>query len=62
MLVAQLSLNACTTANYSQCPTFPIAGKDVAVELEKIPYEQAPNFWEWLGRIDKLKQELDLCK
>ena len=21
-----------------------------------------PNTWEWIGRINKLKQELDLCK
>jgi hypothetical protein len=33
----------------------------VAAELEKISYDQAPNFWEWLGRIDKLRQELEVC-
>ena len=44
------------------CPVYPAAGEKVAVELEKISYDQAPNFWEWLGRIDKLRQELEVCR
>ncbi len=62
MLVVQ-SLSGCsTTANYNNCPTYPTGGKKVAVELEKVPYVGYENFWEWLGRIEKLKKELDLCR
>jgi hypothetical protein len=49
-------------ANYSNCPTYPVGGKAVYEELVSIPYEGYENFWEWIGRIDKLRQELELCK
>lgn len=55
-------LSGCVTTSYNNCPVYPLAGENVAKELENISYEQAPNLWEWLGRVDKLKQELDLCK
>lgn len=62
MLVV-LSLSGCSlTANYSNCPRYPVAGKKVADELKNVSYDQAPNFWEWLARINKLRQELELCK
>ena len=62
ILTANLCLSSCTTTNYDNCPVYPIAGKKVAKELENIPYEGYENTWEWLGRIEKLKQELDLCQ
>lgn len=56
-------LSSCAPVGYSPgCPVYPAAGEKVAVELEKISYDQAPNFWEWLGRIDKLRQELEVCR
>lgn len=58
-LLALSFLNSCTTANYDNCPTYPIAGEKVAKELEQAG--DLPNTWEWIGRINKLKQELDLC-
>ena len=63
MPVAMLCLSSCTPVVYSPgCPVYPVAGEKVAAELEKVSYEQAPAFWEWLGRIDKLRQELELCR
>ena len=52
----------CAKTNYEFCPLYPAAGPDVAKELEQADYNNFPRFWEWLGRIDKLRQELDLCK
>lgn len=62
MPVAMLCLSSCAPVVYSGCPVYPAAGEKVASELEKVSYEQAPAFWEWLGRIDKLRQELELCR
>jgi hypothetical protein len=56
-----LFLFACSTTNYNHyCPVYPIAGDKVAKELESAG--DLPDTWEWIGRINKLKQELDLCK
>ena len=62
MLLGQSFLASCTIANYNNCPTYPVAGEKVASELEKASYDEYPNTWEWIGRIDKLRQELELCK
>ena len=60
MLLVMSCLNGCTTANYNNCYVYPIAGEKVARELEKAG--EIPNTWEWIGRIDKLRQELELCR
>lgn len=58
--VSFLFLVACSTTKYENyCPTYPIAGEKVAKELEQAG--DLSNTWEWIGRINKLKQELDLC-
>lgn len=62
MLAALICLNSCTTANYSNCPEYPVAGQKVADELKNAPYDEYPNTWEWIGRINKLRQELELCR
>ena len=50
MPAAMICLSSCVPAGYSPgCPVYPAAGEKVAAELEKISYDQAPNFWEWLG-------------
>lgn len=61
MLIGMSCLNACAPATYNTCTTYPIAGELVANELE-IHCAQCPHTWEWIGRIYKLKQELDLCQ
>lgn len=62
VFVLCIFLSCCSYTNASLCPRYPVAGKKVADELKNVPYDQAPNFWEWLGRIDKLRQELELCR
>ena len=62
-MLAVMSLSACSTpVYYSSCPVYPVGGAKVGAELEKISFEQAPALWEWLGRIDKLRQELEVCR
>ena len=62
MLAVLSFLNSCTVANYNNCPTFPIAGEKVAIELEKASCNEYPYTWEWIGRLNKLRMELELCK
>lgn len=62
MPIAMLCLSSCAKENYDYCPVYPSAGENVAEELEKLSFEQAPHFWEWLSRIDKLRRELALCQ
>ena len=59
MLIAMSCLNSCTTIDYEYCPTYPIAGAKVAQEIKDV---EGKYFWEWVGRIDKLRQQLDLCQ
>jgi len=40
-------------------PQFPLAGAQVAAELEHLSAEEYPRLWEWLARLNKLKQELE---
>lgn len=61
MLAALSFCVSCTQVNYENCPVYPVAGAKVAVELEKLNYSEFPNMWEWVGRIDKLRQELEVC-
>ncbi len=62
MLTALICLTSCAEVNYNNCPTYPAAGAKVAAELENASYADFPNTWEWIGRINKLRQELELCK
>lgn len=65
MTIVMLCLNSCATTSckttYS-CPVYPIAGEKVAQELKKADYASFPYTWEWIGRINKLRQELELCQ
>lgn len=62
MLLA-LSLSACSLrGNYNNCPTFPIGGQKVAEELKNVPYTGYEDTWEWIGRLNKLREELELCR
>lgn len=60
MLVVMICLSSCTQISSDYCPTYPVAGEKVAQELENAG--DIPNTWEWIGRVDKLRQELELCK
>lgn len=60
MLLAVSCLTSCMQTGYDFCPTYPIAGEKVAKELEGAG--DLPNTWEWIGRINKLREELDLCQ
>lgn len=62
MPAAMICLSSCAPVGYSPgCPVYPVAGEKVAAELEKANYSEFPNTWEWIGRIDKLRQELEVC-
>lgn len=50
------------TECYNICPAYPVGGKEVGKELANLSYSEYPNTWEWIGRINKLRQELELCK
>jgi len=58
-----MGLSACSCKiNYDVCPAYPIGGKKVGLELNRLNGEQYPALFEWLARINKLKQELELCE
>jgi len=38
---------------------YPIAGPQVAAELENADSENYAHMWEWIGRINKLREELE---
>ncbi len=62
MLIVLLCLNSCKTINYEHCPVYPTAGPQVAAELNNAKYDDYKHTWEWIGRINKLRQELELCR
>lgn len=41
---------------------YPVGGAKVGAELSRLDVKDYPHTWEWIGRIDKLRQELELCK
>lgn len=61
ILAGILCLSSCATASYNNCPVYPVAGKPVYEELKNIPYQGYEDFWEWMGRINKLRGELEIC-
>lgn len=63
MLLGMSCLNSCANQNYEiDYPVFPIAGPNVAKELEKIDPQELNYTWEWIGRLNKLRLELDVLK
>lgn len=50
----------------NQCPPWPIGGSRVAENLtlidKTIPYADISYFWEWMSRLDRLKDQLGACK
>ena len=65
MPAVMLCLNSCKATSSETgltCPIYPIAGEKVAQELKRADYASFPYTWEWIGRINKLRQELELCQ
>ncbi|MBR3675987.1 MAG: hypothetical protein IKN71_02515 [Alphaproteobacteria bacterium] len=54
-------LGSCTTANCETqlLPQFPYAGAKVAAEMQNLSAEDFPYLWEWVARLNKLRQELE---
>ena len=61
LLIASLSACSCKI-NYDVCPAYPKGGKAVGQELSRLNSSEFPNTFEWLARINKLRQELELCE
>lgn len=63
LMLAVMALFGCSSVvSYNNCPVYPVGGEKVGQELSNIPYQGYENFWQWIGRIDKLRQELELCQ
>lgn len=63
LLILLIALLGCSTkVSYSNCPTYPVGGAKVGEELVTLDSAKYAHTWEWIGRIDKLRQELELCK
>jgi hypothetical protein len=58
-LIGLSCLNSCATEHYDWCPVYPVAGAKVAEDISGLESEA---FWEWLGRINQLRQQLELCQ
>ena len=58
-----LAVSCChsSTATLCNCPVYPVGGTNVGKELSSLMYYEYPHLWEWLGRINKLRQELEIC-
>ena len=61
MFLGTMLCSCSIKANYNNCPRYPVGGKPVYEELKSIPYEGYEDFWEWVGRVNKLREELELC-
>jgi len=66
-LIATLAifLGGCGSAAFEagSCPTWLEAGPVVAEEVKRgmMPTDRFPAFWEWMGRVDKLRDQLSDC-
>ena len=60
-----ISLSAFGSAAFEadSCSTWPTAGPAVAEEMEAgaMPPDRFPAFWEWMGRLDNLRDQLLAC-
>ena len=60
-----ISLSGCGRAVFEagSCPACPEAGSVVAEEVERgmMSADQFPAFWKWMGRVDKLRDQLIAC-
>jgi hypothetical protein len=67
-LLATSFLTACATATSDAppppqaCPAWPVAGPQVAGELQHLGEDEFPAFWEWMARLDKLRDQLEVAR
>ena len=67
VLIATLAifLNGCgnTVLELRTCPTWPEDGPVVAKGVERgmMPANQFPAFWEWMGCVDEMRDQLIAC-
>jgi hypothetical protein len=63
-LIAMMFLSGCATrgSETSVCPPWPVGGPKVAEELENIPYHGYEDFWSWMDRLAKLRDQLEACR
>lgn len=61
MLIAVSCLSSCApvVCEEQMLPSFPIAGPQVASELEALDFQSYPHLWDWIGRLNKLRLELE---
>lgn len=61
MLIVMSCLSSCAkvTCEPMILPQFPYAGLKVADELQNLRADEYPNLWEWIGRLNKLRLELE---
>ena len=62
MTAVMICLNSCAPISSDYCPVWPVGGEKVAAELEQLSYAEYPDTWEWFARLNKLRQELELCR
>ncbi len=64
MLNALSCLSSCAPAVCEplDLPPFPYAGPKVAAELATLGAGEYPYLWEWIGRLNKLRQELEISQ
>jgi len=56
-----ISLSACGSVAFEadSCPTWPAVAEEM--EAGAMPPDRFPAFWEWMGRLDKLRDQLLAC-
>lgn len=61
MLIAMSCLSSCApvVCENTVMPLFPVGGAGVAAEMQNLSAEEYPALWEWIGRLNKLRQELE---
>ena len=64
MLLVMNCLNSCAPVHCEiyNPPVFPKAGIKVADELESLSFNEYPNLWDWIGRLNKMRKELEIYK
>lgn len=53
---------ACSAPVVTACPAWQPAGPAVAAELAQLPPERFPATWDWIGRLAKLRDQLEACR
>ncbi len=64
LLPCLICLSGCAAGSFNPCsiPPWPVAGEKVAAELGAIGPERIPATLEWLGRVEKLHDQLEAAR